>query len=65
MVSSLAYSLGWNAQGKRMGEMRQSIAQWQVQHLEMNGYVIMKKPPLIPHTAGGAPRHDYPKDADR
>jgi hypothetical protein len=57
VIASLAYSLGWDKRGKphdkRMGKMREIIARWQVEHLEMSGYVIMKKPPLIPHSAGG------------
>jgi hypothetical protein len=63
VASSLAYSLGWNKQGrphgKRMNEMREMVAVWQVEHLLMSNYVIMKKPPALPHSTGGASHLDY------
>jgi len=59
LATSLAYSLVWDKRGKphgkRLSEMREIIARWQVEHLEMSGYVIMKKPPILPHSTGGAP----------
>jgi hypothetical protein len=66
VASSLAYSLGWNKQGrphgKRMGEMREMLAAWQVEHLLMSNYVIMKRPPALPHSTGGAP---HPNDDEQ
>jgi hypothetical protein len=63
VAGSLAYSLGWDKQGrphgKRMGEMRQILAAWQVEHLLLSNYVIMKKAPALPHSTGGASHPDY------
>jgi hypothetical protein len=52
---SLAYSLGWGSNGRPHGKQtpREEIARWQVEHLALSGYVIMKKPPVPPHSIVG------------
>jgi hypothetical protein len=66
VATALAYSLIWDARGKphgkRMAELRQAIAKWQVEHLVMSGFVLMKKPPAPRHVAGGGPSFDPKPD---